>query len=297
MSEKTQTRDQYGPPLGSRILPSTLTQRSSIAPTRPTQHSPNSIMIRSTAARPTASQIVQTPPRINTPRPRGLPQNPLIPCSNRFEILHYNNTLGSPRSSTPFSDYQEKPDKLPLFPIETSWTNMQPREIAARFFPSSFHYLPANTLKTRTFYEFILVDTGSVEITHKQEQNQIIYSKFKIMKFISLEEWGQPLHQAKMFSRIHNPQIYTYYDYIDAWYNTLFLQPYQHSWFFWFKKGIFLKFPSWFVKWFYDVGPLPSIFPQQVQEMLQYFKDNTDFPQGHRLMAFTASQAITWIMT
>src|ERR1044072_173905 len=209
-------------------------------------------MIRPSASRATMSQIVQTPSKINTPRPRGPSPSPLVPCSNKYTILQYNNTIGTSRSSPPFSDYQEKPEPLPLFPIEPSWINIQPREIATRFFPLAFQYLPSHILKTMTYYEFILIDTESVEITHSKDHlDQIKFSKQKILKVISIEEWGQPLYQAKTFSRVHNPQIYTYYDYIDAWYNTLFYKPFQHSWFCWFKKNISLKFPSWFVKWFY----------------------------------------------
>ena len=290
MSEKPQAKDQYGPPLGSmgsRMLPASLVQNV-----------PRSTMIRPTGSRPTTAQIVQAPVKINTPRPRGSSPNPLVPCSNRYTILQYHNTIGSSSSSSPSSDYLEKPEPLPIFPVEPSWINTQPREIASKLFPLAFQYLPSHILKTRTYYEFILIDTESVEITHtKDHLDQLKFSKFKILKVISIEEWGQPLFQAKTFSRAYNPQMYNYYDYIDAWYNTLFYLPFKHSWFFWFKKNISLKFPSWFVKWFYDFGPLPTIFSPEVQNALQYFKDHTNFPQGYRLMTFTASQAITWIMT
>ncbi|RDY14523.1 hypothetical protein CR513_00407, partial [Mucuna pruriens] len=80
-------------------------------------------------------------------------------------------------------------------------------------------------------------------------------------------DWNQHLFDAKSFSRLFNLLGYIYYDYIDAWFNTLYINPKKHSWFVWLKRGIPLKFPKWFVKWFYNFGPLPEIFPQNVIEL------------------------------
>lgn len=83
---------------------------------------------------------------------------------------------------------------------------------------------------------------------------------------------GQPLYQEKSFSRIFNPQTFTYYDYITTWSHVLFLNPDTHSWFLWFKRGISLKFPKWFLQWFLNYGPTAAIFPEPVQEIYEYFK-------------------------
>jgi len=164
-------------------------------------------------------------------------------------------------------------------------------------FPQDFHYPPIDTTKTRTFYEFILVDTDSVEISHTQDNNgHIMYSKIKIIQVITPQEWNKPLHGKKSFSRSFNPQHYSYYDYIDAWSHILYFIPKKHSWFIWFKKGIPLKFPKWFIKWFVDFGPLPSIFPAEIKEVYTYFREHSTFVPGYRLISFVASQCITWIV-
>jgi len=62
-------------------------------------------------------------------------------------------------------------------------------------FPQDFHYPPIDTTKTRIFYEFILVDTDSVEISHTQDNNgHIMYSKIKILQVITPQEWNKPLY-------------------------------------------------------------------------------------------------------
>ncbi|RDX88187.1 hypothetical protein CR513_30253, partial [Mucuna pruriens] len=35
--------------------------------------------------------------------------------------------------------------------------------------------------------------------------------------------------------------------------------------------GISLKFPRWFIKWFVDFGPVPTIFPKEINEAYNYF--------------------------
>jgi len=110
------------------------------------------------------------------------------------------------------------------------------------------------------------------------------------------QEWNQPLHSNKSFSRQFTPPYYSHYDYIDAWNNVLYLSPEKHSWFIWFKKGISLKFPKWFIKWLRDFGPLPSFFSQKVAKIYNYFREQSTFVLGYRLISFVASQSIKWIL-
>jgi len=83
---------------------------------------------------------------------------------------------------------------------------------------------------------------------------------------------------------------------MDAWTNVLLISLEKHSWFIWFRKGISLKFPIWFIKWFVDFGPLSSIFPTEINEVYSYFQQNSTFLPGYRLISFITSQAITWIV-
>ena len=63
------------------------------------------------------------------------------------------------------------------------------------------------------------------------------------------------------------------------------------------QKRNFPKIPKWFIRWFFNVGPSISIFPKEVQDIYQYFKEKANFVQGYKLISFVASQGITWIMT
>ena len=59
-------------------------------------------------------------------------------------------------------------------------------------FPYGKFFLQNNLEKTRKFYEFILVDTDSMEISHIQNKTSIdiFYSKYKIYKVISPKKCG-----------------------------------------------------------------------------------------------------------
>ncbi|KAJ6860955.1 hypothetical protein NC651_037136 [Populus alba x Populus x berolinensis] len=46
-------------------------------------------------------------------------------------------------------------------------------------------------LKTKQFYEFILVDIDFVEITHNQDVNNLVFSKIKIQKVLTFQEMNQ----------------------------------------------------------------------------------------------------------
>ncbi|RDX97481.1 Tf2-11, partial [Mucuna pruriens] len=201
-------------------------------------------------------------------------------------------------SQISFGDtYIEKPELLPIMTLEPYMIRENLKDLITQIFPKTFHYLTNNFSKTQRFYEFILVDTDSAEITHtRDDQGTILFSKIKILNVLSPQDWNQPLFESKTFSRSFNPIGYTYYDYIDAWYNTLYIIPEKHSWFVWFNKGIPLKLPKWFVKWFYNFRPLPKLFPQDVMEVYNYFRENSTFVPRYIMISFIASQSITWIL-
>ncbi|RDX87422.1 hypothetical protein CR513_31106, partial [Mucuna pruriens] len=64
-----------------------------------------------------------------------------------------------------------KKDELHLvIVLEKDQAQANPIHVAITLFPPDFHYLPTHLHKTRTFYEFILVDTDSIEIFHTQDK-------------------------------------------------------------------------------------------------------------------------------
>jgi hypothetical protein len=64
-------------------------------------------------------------------------------------------------------------------------------------------------LKTRQFYEFILVDIilvdiDFVEITHHQDVNNLVFSKFKIQKVLTFQDMNQNPYTLKDFLNTTN---------------------------------------------------------------------------------------------
>ena len=104
----------------------------------------------------------------------------------------------------------------------------------SKIFSKGKYFLQNNLDKTCRFYEFILVDTESVEISHIQNESsiEICYSKCKIFKVLTHKSWGQSLDTHKTFSKNFKPKSYDYHDYIDTWFYTFFYHPFDHSWFF-----------------------------------------------------------------
>ena len=54
-----------------------------------------------------------------------------------------------------------------------------------------FQVILENMLKTKQFYEFILVDIDFVEKTHNQDVNNLVFSKIKIQKVLTFQEMNQ----------------------------------------------------------------------------------------------------------
>ncbi|RDY06063.1 hypothetical protein CR513_10017, partial [Mucuna pruriens] len=255
-SDKQEGKIQYGPLLGSNkieISSSSTSTGPTIPSLRPTLQNP-------TKPQHSLAQILKNP----IPRPT----NPLVSYSNRFTPLYFN-TIAQPKSHLitsilePSNDtYIEKPELLPIMTLEPYMIKENLKDLIAHIFPKSFHYLSNDFSKSQRFYEFILVDTDSAEITHnKDDQGNILFSKMKIMNILSPQDWDQSLFDSKSFSRSFNP--------------TRCLV--QHS-------------------LLYHFGPLPEIFPQQVTEVYNYFKESSTFVPRYRIISFVASQSITWIL-
>ncbi|RDX79349.1 Enzymatic polyprotein, partial [Mucuna pruriens] len=88
--------------------------------------------------------------------------------------------------------YIEKPELLPIMILESYIIKEDLKTLIAHIFPKTFHYLPNNLLKTQRFYEFVLVDTDSAEITHtRDDQESVLFSKMKIINILSPQDWNQ----------------------------------------------------------------------------------------------------------
>ena len=81
----------------------------------------------------------------------------------------------------------------PILVIKRECFSENPREIVAKAFHENFHYLYGDLLKTREFYEHILVETDFVKIKHNADKYDNLDLKFStchIFKILTIKQWG-----------------------------------------------------------------------------------------------------------
>ena len=172
-------------------------------------------------------------------------------------------------------------------------------EICSQVYPHRFNFFLEDIKKTRQFYEFILVDIVSVEITHIPDRNnlqKIIYSKLKNFRVLKLSHWPQEMYVLQKFSKLFNPQLYTYWDYMEAWYKVLWHESHNHSWFITFcKKSYKTNFRNWFIKWWSYFGLTPEIFPIEVQRAYHHFSTSIYSSALLPMYRFSLYFQVPWI--
>ena len=175
------------------------------------------------------SKKQQGPIKTTTKESYAMPKNQ---TSNRFEVLGQLSKAKTSNLSKPM--YLTKDTKLMLQVIEADHLSASGTIITEIFFQKNKYFISNEVLKTRKFYEFILVDTESVQISHirNPEGTDIAYSKCKIQKVLNEKEWDQNIFTHKKFSQNFDPQTFDYYDYKNAWFHTFCVRPSTHSWFF-----------------------------------------------------------------
>jgi hypothetical protein len=297
--EKSDPRDNYGP---KKITNKTLTLSSSSS-------SGKTLALGSPSY---LNKIMSSPQSVTS---KISPQSGIRPCL--VSPLQFSTQLTSPSTqklrpsklayysppeTTPKATFITKNQIVPIIPLENLYCppNSSLAQIVSKVLPSGFFFLPedSNLFKTRKYYEFILIDTDSITLTHhfdQKDSNKITFSKFKINKVLSPADWSQPPHKEKSLSRTFVPQCYNYFDYMKAWYHFLDIEPFNHTWFIWFNKNISISFPNWFIEWFYTIGPIVEILPDFAQEAFTVFKEVTTCPQHKALLCFCAVFGITWI--
>ncbi|KAL4183083.1 hypothetical protein AMTRI_Chr11g153420 [Amborella trichopoda] len=239
---------------------------------------------------------------------------PLATLSPSNSPIH-QSTYPEPNTSTlAYSQAQSKSNQRRNFPrssyieraylmditIDDHHTNMDPIKLAPLYLIN--HLNPTNGVKTREYYEAILMETGSISVVHYYQQNTrvIAYSKIQINKLLSYDEWGCNPAQGK---KLHNPDFsykyYKYAEYIEAWHKMFYYQNpnYTHSWYIQFRLPIFERFPNWFKNWFLVWGSTTSILPpafQKVQKQFVQFNNNDNNTDNH--LYFVALYQLSWIM-
>ena len=183
MSGKTVSKDHYGPPVGSnKALTSINTSKS--------HHDASSLLLRPQVPHKhsTIADVVKNPnPSTSTNRytplqyinifigPKDFTTN-----TSKLATLCNPSTINPQTTPATIENYINKPEILPIITLEKEWIKETPTKTIKAIFPPEFHYPPIDTTKTRTFYEFILVDIDSAEISHTPDFNgHIMYSKIK----------------------------------------------------------------------------------------------------------------------
>ena len=132
------------------------------------------------------------------------------------------------------SRYWQNHLNQPLLVIEREFFSENPRKIAAKAFHENFHYPFSDLLKTREFYEAILVETGSIKIKHNIDKfsNLVLtFSTYHIYKILTVKQWGGNPNFSKEFSELSKQGFFNYWDYQRAWFNAFLIQnrDFHHS--------------------------------------------------------------------
>ena len=236
-------------------------------------------------------------------RPR--PFQTQVPLSNQFQVLGNipkpSQVAQTQTSKQTSSFYIAKTHLMKIQILKSQHFNRFGLLDLSKVFSKGKYFIQNDPLKTRRFYEFILVDTDSIEVSHIQNQNttNIYYSKCKIFKIIYELECGQSTITHKTFSQNFKPATYDYYDYMDAWFSIFLFRPFDHSWFFRWNNKIQIFFPNWFQEWWLYFGTIPTILYPQIKSSFDYFKEQAKgliLVQCSQTLFFVTRFQIPWIL-
>ena len=183
--------------------------------------------------------ITPTRPSASSTRPSAAtPSRPTVSSTSKGSSIPstYSDVVVPVRFSPvpEIRTYFQKSVSIPEVLVEPEYDDPKIREVVKKAYPSGFFYIPEDLHKTRQFYEFILVDTKSVEITHipsNDDPLKTAYSKLKNFKLMNSTYWNQDPYTEKTFSKPFVPHSYSYIDYQMAWFNVIWYQNYEPSWF------------------------------------------------------------------
>ncbi|KAH1212678.1 polyprotein [Glycine max] len=229
---------------------------------------------------------------------------PRLPQSNLSHPLRNLSNRQLPNKYRPTMHSQLKPFKPFKTWMEPEFWDKNPFKATAKAFPPGFHYKPTTILKTRTFYELILVDSNLVSIKHfkdLKDQTLNTHSTIQILKVFQPKHFGSDLNKGKRFSVPFDLVGYTYWDYVDAWIKVFWHQNtrFKHSWLIYFKTNTIYDFPNWFLQWWDFFGPIPEIFPKTVQQGFAQFERQNNL-QESRIptdLKYFSSFALSWIFS
>ena len=242
----------------------------------------------------------QTYPRATYSALASIPNN--IPSQNPYtSTASSSNNPKNPDKPEIKTNPNRQVVKI-LEPEEEDKLNQSFGSLIKYIFPPNTHFFN-NEFQTREYYEAILLESKSVIITHTPDRDNpdlIGSSKVKILRVLSLEDWGDNPYINKVLRSFPVYPGYNYYDYQEAWTKTFFLRNHKHTWFFRFNEVFPNKYPRWFVKWFRYMGNVPEIFPSRIFQGYQKYKtafSQESIPQFEYTLQFMIIFKLPWIMS
>ncbi|GKC73741.1 hypothetical protein Tco_1119624 [Tanacetum coccineum] len=269
-SPRTPTQNRFTP-----LIPT----YSSI--TRPRNRPPYSPLAHLQGMPPTISPYNRSPTSVSSP---SRPKSPSINTEVQFHTNHHKQTI---KILEPFEE-QKLNQGFPVL-LEYLW-------------PKNTNFY-TNDFQTQEYYEMILIDTGSIQVKHNFDPNDpkvIKFSKVKINKILSPEDWGNRAFTIKVLSKFPEWPGYTYHDYVEAWNKAFLLRAFSHTWFFHFSEDFSLEYPRWFIKWFQYFGIIPESFPLKILAGYEHFKElfkQEEVPMFEYILQFAAVFKLPWIMS
>ena len=275
-----------------------LAPSSPTSPSPPLRPSPSYLQIAGSTPRHPSS-------RLNTqdfpPFPKSLTQT-----SSTSSQPGIQANLPSPSSFQPpkKNQYFSKSKKEPIIIIEPEFHNpsnpvVNFLDISKKVFLDNFHYITEDILKDYKYYEYILIDSESVEIEHNydsRETSRISYSKIKILRVLTPKEFSTNLYTTRTFSNPACLLSYSYLDYKKAWFNVFFIRPFSHSWFIQFNPKIPFPLPQWFYNWWSYFGFTRDILPDPVIQGFNEYKRIYSTDSSPSLLSFSIQFSIPWIL-
>ena len=267
------------------------------SPSTPLRPSPSYLQIAGSSPRTPSSHLsTQEFP----PFPKTLTQS--TPSHSRVQT----NLPPSPSSFQlpKRNQYFSKNKKEPIIIIEPEYHDpsnpvVNFLEISKKVFLDGFHYITEDILKDYKFYEYILIDTDSVEIEHNyhsKDSSRISYSKIKILRVLTPKEFSTSLYTTRTFSNPSCLLSYSYLDYKKAWFNVFFIRPFNHSWFIQFHYKIPTPLPQWFFHWWSYFGFTRDILPTPVIQGFEEYKKNYSTDSSPSLLSFSIHLSVPWIL-
>ncbi|KAL5165064.1 hypothetical protein HKD37_18G050258 [Glycine soja] len=100
----------------------------------------------------------------------------------------------------PSNNYIYKNKFSNVLQMELEYWDKNPFKATTKAFPPEFHFKPIANNKTRTFYEFILIDSNSVSIKHFKDPNDPLlntHSTIQILKGHAFVKWWNQFDTTK----------------------------------------------------------------------------------------------------